>query len=138
MLITYYHKLISSFLDTNKKDYPMKKISLIKVTGFVITAAFASNFVSAEEKVNKVIEKVQSEALQSEDKLNFSELIASLDTNKNGKLSEDEVAVKKNNILQEAFTKIDINQDKEIDEAEYNLYFADIKGSVINLANSES
>lgn len=118
----------------------MKKISLVKVTGFVITAAFASNFVNAQDKIeiNKSAESVQSDVIQVEKEISFPKLIKTLDTNKNGKLSESEVSAKHINVLQGIFTKVDANQDKEIDEAEFNLYFVDIKSNTVNIAKSES
>ena len=112
----------------------MKNISLFNVTAIVIIIAFASSFVSAEDKVNKGIEKTQSdvaEVVEVAKQLNFPALIETLDTDKNGILSQAEVSADQNQLLQEEFTKIDVNQDKQIDEAEFNNYVAVIKDKAV-------
>ena len=109
----------------------MKNVSLFKVTAMVISVAFASNFVNAEDKI---IEKTQSEAVASAEQLNFSALIAKLDSDKNGMLSQDEASVDKSQLLNVEFSKMDVNQDKQIDEAEFNRYLVEVNAKTTDLA----
>lgn len=111
----------------------MKNISLFKVTTMVIAVAFASSFVNAEDKV---VEKTSADAVKSAKQPSFSSLIEKLDTDKNGTLSEAEVAANQNQRLHKAFSKMDANQDKQIDEAEFNNYLTKAKGKTANLAKS--
>jgi len=115
----------------------MKNVSLFKVTAMVVSVAFASSFVNAEEKVNKAIEKAQSDVAELAQQLKFSALIEKLDSDKNGMLSQSEVSVHKSQLLDEAFTKMDVNQDKQIDEAEYNNYLAQVKNKIIDVVKNE-
>ena len=39
----------------------MKNISLLKITAMVVTVALASSFVNADDKLNKAVEKAQSD-----------------------------------------------------------------------------
>ena len=105
----------------------MKNISLFKVTAIVITAALASNFVSAEDKITDLVEQSQSDMVKVEKQVSFTTLIEHLDGDQNGMLSQDEVAVSQNKLLQEYFSNIDVNQDQQIDEAEFNSYLAEVK-----------
>ena len=86
----------------------MKNINLLPVTALVITAALASSFVSADDKMGQA--------------LSFPALIAELDSDANGMLSQDEVAVSSNTFLQAEFSNIDTNQDQQIDNAEFNAF----------------
>ena len=86
----------------------MKKINLLPVTALVITAAFTSSFVSAENEIGLA--------------LSFPALIAELDSDANGMLGQDEVAASSHTVLQEAFSNIDTNQDQQIDNAEFNAF----------------
>ena len=119
----------------------MKNVSLFNVTVMVITVAFASNFVNAEDKVSKTIEKTQSDAAEVVEvakQLTFPALIEALDSDKDGMLSQAEVSVDKNQLLQEEFTKIDVNQDKQIDEVEFNNYLAAVQNKAVTVAKSVS
>lgn len=109
----------------------MKNVSLFKVSAMVITVGFASSFVNAEDKN---IEEVQSEVVTSAEQLNFSALIAKLDSNKNGMLSQDEASVDQSLLLNVEFDKMDVNQDKEIDEAEFNRYLVEVNAKTTDLA----
>jgi len=115
----------------------MKNISLFKVTVMVITAALASGFVNAGDKVTHAIKKPQSEIAQIEKQVNFSSLVTKLDSDKNGILSQEEVTASQNTILQEEFSNIDVNQDKQIDEAEFNSYLAEVKGKTTTVAKTD-
>ena len=119
----------------------MKNISLLKVTAFVVTAAFGSNFVNADDKVNQAIEQANAEAPKVEasavaEQLQFSSLLEKLDNDKNGTLSVSEVSANQSKLLLEEFTKMDVNQDKEIDETEYNNYLAKVSDKVSTVVKS--
>lgn len=118
----------------------MKNMSLFKVTGFVITAALASNFVNAEVKTLNVLEKKQSDVVgktvEAEEQLNFASLIDSLDSDKNGKLSQTELSVTSHKLLQAEFTEIDTNQDTQIDETEFSHFLVKIKEKAIDIAKT--
>jgi len=109
----------------------MKNVSLFKITAMVITVAFASSFVNAEDKI---VEKAQSEIVASAEQLSFSALIAKLDSDKNGMLSQDEAAVDQSQLLNVEFNKVDVNQDKQIDEAEFNRYLVEVNAKTPDLA----
>ena len=121
----------------------MKNVSLLKVTALVVTAAFASTFVNAEDKldravkdINKTVEKIQSQVAEAADQLKFSALTEKLDSDKNGMLSEAEVSANESELLTEEFNKMDANQDKQIDEAEYNSYLAAAKDNATKVIKS--
>jgi hypothetical protein len=123
----------------------MKNISLMKVTAMVVvvTVALASSFVNAEdklskavEKVDKVIEQSQSDLAELAKELKFSTLLENLDSDKNGMLNQAEVSSNQSQLLHKEFTKMDVNQDNEIDEAEYNTYLSDIKEKAAALVKS--
>ena len=84
----------------------MKNFNLLPVTALVITAAFTSSFVSAENKIGL--------------ELSFPALIAELDSDANGMLGQDEVAASSNTFLQAEFNNMDTNQDQQVDHAEFN------------------
>jgi len=96
----------------------MKNISLINVSILVVTAAFVSNFVNAEDKLTK----------SKNEQVKYSDLIANLDTDKNGLLSQTETLASKNKVLQGTFKKIDLNGDEQISEQEFN-HFVTLKNS---------
>jgi len=114
----------------------MKNVSLFKVTAMVVTVAFASSFVNAEDKISKVVEKVESDVVEVSKQLNFPALIEELDSDKNGMLSQSEVSANQSKLLQEEFNKMDVNQDKQIDEAEFNSYLAEVKDKATAIAKS--
>ena len=114
----------------------MKNVSLFKVTAMVVTVAFASSFVNAEDKISKVVEKTQSDVVEVAKQLNFPALIEELDSDKNGMLSQTEVSANQSKLLQEEFNKMDVNQDKQIDEAEFNSYLGEVKDKATDLAKS--
>lgn len=109
----------------------MKNVSLFKITAMVITVAFASSFVNAEDKI---VEKAQSEIVASAEQLSFSALIAKLDSDKNGMLSQEEASVDQSQLLNVEFNKVDVNQDKQIDEAEFNRYLVEVNAKTPDLA----
>jgi len=115
----------------------MKNISLFKVTAMVITAALASSFVNAEDKVTETIETSQYEMVKIDQEFSFSALITKLDTDQNGMLSLDEVAATPNKVLHQEFSNIDANQDKQIDEAEFNSFLAEVKDKATTIAQSD-
>ncbi|MBU2923838.1 hypothetical protein Q4506_15425 [Colwellia sp. 4_MG-2023] len=115
----------------------MKNINLFKVTVMVITAALASNFVNAEDKISTAIESSQPTMAKVEQQLSFPALITELDGDANGMLSQDEVAVSHLTFLQEEFNNIDANQDGQIEEAEFNSFIAQLKDKVTDMANTE-
>ena len=105
----------------------------------VITVGFASNFVNAEDKINKGIEKVQADVAEVAEvvkQLNFPALLEELDSDKNGMLSQAEVSANQSELLKKEFNKMDVNQDKQIDETEFNSYLADAKNKVTDVAKS--
>ena len=114
----------------------MKNVSLFKITAMVVTVAFASSFVNAEDKISKVVEKVESDVVEVSKQLNFPALIEELDSDKNGMLSQSEVSANQSKLLQEEFNKMDVNQDKQIDEAEFNSYLAEVKDKATDIAKS--
>jgi len=121
-------------LDNNEKGSQMKTISLIKVTAIVVSVAFASNFVNAEEKVIDVIEKTPTDVTEVANQLSFPALIEALDSDKNGMLSQAEASADQSKLLQDEFSKMDVNQDKQIDEAEFNDYLAQVKTKISDVA----
>jgi hypothetical protein len=139
-LIIYVIKnYFRDLLDKHLKGPQMKNISLIKVTAIVITVGFASNFVYAENKVDKAIDKVQTdvaEIVEEAKQVNFPDLLKELDSDKNSKLSQTEVSADKNTILQEEFNKMDLNKDKQIDELEFNSYITEVQNKITDLAKS--
>lgn len=111
----------------------MKNISLLKITAMVVTVALASSFVNADDKLNKAVEKAQSDinevtkdVVEAAKQLDFSVLIEKLDSDENGMLSEAEVSANQSQLLNQEFNKMDVNQDKQIDEVEYNSYVAQV------------
>lgn len=105
----------------------MNSISLTQVSVFVVAVSMASFFVNADEalahttKDNKVAHAEKSvsstvvvAAKESNDKFTFT----SLDTDKNGKLSQEEVIAGKNEWLVKSFTQVDSNADKSLTEQE--------------------
>ena len=105
----------------------MKSISLTQVTAFVVAVTMASFLVNAEKALAHNTEGnganhrehataspvSENEALSTE-KFTFT----SLDSNKDGKLSEDEVLAGKNEWLVKSFKQIDSNSDELLTEQE--------------------
>lgn len=117
----------------------MKNISLIKVTVMVISVGFASNFVNAEDKINKTVDKAQvdiAKTVEEAEQIKFSDLLEELDSDKNGMLSQAEASADQNKILQDEFKRMDVNKDKQIDELEFNNYIAEVQNKVADLARS--
>lgn len=115
----------------------MKNVSLFKVSAMVVSVAFASSFVKADDKVSKTMENAQTsvaEAAEVGKQQSFPALLQALDSDNDSMLSEAEVSVEHSQFLQEEFAKIDTNQDKNIDEEEFNLYFAAIDEKSIEVA----
>ena len=115
----------------------MKKINLLPVTALVITAALSSSIVNAEDKVATTIAASQLEMAKVEQELSFSTLRAELDSDADGKLSQEEVAISSITLLQDEFNNIDANEDQHIEEIEFNSFLAEIKNDVTNFANSD-
>ena len=89
----------------------MKNISLTQVTTLVLMAFMASFFVSAEDSG---ITPNQKSSVLIQDQFIFS----SLDTDKDGALSETEVKVSKNKLLAKSFKEIDGNGDGLLSKTE--------------------
>lgn len=105
----------------------MKKVSLLKITIIVVTAAVASLTVKANDKIaidNQVVEKLKQTPAK------FSQL----DSDNNGLLTQDELGLSENSALKKVFVKIDSNKDSVIDEAEFNAFVIQVKN---NLSKSE-
>lgn len=107
----------------------MNSNSLMHISVFVVIVSMASFFVIADDALTNKSEQntlVYAEtsvktvivetpaATESSDKFTFT----SLDTDKNGKLSQQEVHQGKNGWLKQSFNKIDSNADKAITEQE--------------------
>ena len=93
----------------------MKTISLTQVTTLVWVAFTASFFVNADDS-NPALN--QSSAALVQDQFIFS----SLDTDKDGALSKDEVKVSKNKLLAESFAEIDANSDGVLSKEELVIF----------------
>ncbi|KGJ95452.1 hypothetical protein [Colwellia psychrerythraea] len=109
----------------------MDSISLTQVTAFVVAVSMASFLVNADDDlaytnedntvVNaentanaEAIKKAIEEVKEPNDKFTFT----SLDMDKNGMLSRQEVVDGKNEWLVKSFTKIDSNADESLTEQE--------------------
>ena len=114
-----------------KKGFTMDSISLTQVTAFVVAVSMASflvnadddlaytnednTVVNAENSANaEAIKKAIEEVKEPNDKFTFT----SLDMDKNGMLSRQEVVEGKNEWLVKSFTKIDSNADESLTEQE--------------------
>lgn len=114
-----------------KKGFTMDSISLTQVTAFVVAVSMASFLVNADDDlaytnedntvVNaentanaEAIKKAIEEVKEPNDKFTFT----SLDMDKNGMLSRQEVVDGKNEWLVKSFTKIDSNADESLTEQE--------------------
>ncbi|ARD43767.1 hypothetical protein [Colwellia sp. PAMC 21821] len=118
--------MLSIFNDVlliNQKDSGMNNISLKKLSITVVLASLASNLVFAHNDNNK---KLSNEVVPAS---SFSQLVTDYDTDDNNTLSAAELA--ENDKLTKAFNLIDINDDKEINEKEFNQYLANIKKSLL-------
>ncbi len=105
----------------------MDSISLTQVTAFVVTVSMASFFVNADDALahpnenNPVVHAEKSASAEAigevkapNDKFTFT----SLDTDKNGMLSRQEVVAGKNEWLVKSFTQMDSNTDDSVTEQE--------------------
>ena len=105
----------------------MNSINLTQVTVFVVAVSMVSFFVTADNALaqptqdntvvhtgNSASAEVIEEAKESNDKFTFT----SLDTDKNGELSQPEVVVGKNEWLVKSFTQMDSNADGSLTEQE--------------------
>jgi len=109
----------------------MNSTSLTQISAFVVIVSMASFFVIADDALtnkpeeNKliysetsvktvVVETVKESNKESNDKFTFT----SLDTDKDGKLSQQEVVTGKNAWLINSFKLIDNNADQQITEQE--------------------
>ena len=105
----------------------MNSISLTQVTAFVVAVSMASFLVSADDvhahnaEDNKVehVEHSASPAVAEEVKaVNDKFTFTSLDSDKDGKLSQQEVLAGKNDWLVKSFKQIDNNADELLTEQE--------------------
>lgn len=115
----------------------MKNVSLFKVSAMVVSIALVSSYVNANEKVSETMENVQAgvtEMTETATQQSFPTLLAALDSDNDSMLSEAEVSVEHSQFLQEEFSKIDANQDKNIDEEEFNIYFASVDNTSVKVA----
>ena len=105
----------------------MNSLSLTQVTVFVVAVCMASFFVNADEALahsSEDAKAVHSDILASpvaaEDSKDTSDkfTFTSLDTDKNGKLSQQEVIAGNNEWLVKSFKKIDSNADEALTEQE--------------------
>ncbi len=94
----------------------------------VATAAFASSFVQAEDKL----------VTAQNEQVKFSELITKLDSDKNGLLSQPEAQASKNKVLQGNFKKMDLNNDEQISEQEFNDFLALMESQKTQFTKSAS
>ncbi|ALO35830.1 hypothetical protein CMT41_14700 [Colwellia sp. MT41] len=105
----------------------MNSISLTHVTAFVVAVSMASFFVNADDALahstddNSAVQAAPSakalviaEVKESANKFTFT----SLDNDKDGKLSQQEVMAGNNAWLVKSFQQIDSNADKAITEQE--------------------
>lgn len=105
----------------------MKAISLTQVSVLVVLASMASffsnanNVVSHEQSNNKltdvatsIVDGINENSEQHGDRFTFT----SLDTDKDGKLNQQEVIAGNNEWLMQSFKKIDINIDDSLTEQE--------------------
>ena len=105
----------------------MNSISLTQVTAFVVAVSMASFFVNADEALAHSTEdntaahaemSVSSVVVEETKELTDKFTFTSLDTDKNGKLSQQEVVAGKNEWLVKSFKQIDSNADKSLTEQE--------------------
>lgn len=109
----------------------MDSISLTQVTAFVVAVSMASFLVNADDDLaytnedNTVVNAENSanadaikKAIEGVKEPNDKFTFTSLDMDKNGMLSRQEVVDGKNEWLVESFTKIDSNTDESLTEQE--------------------
>jgi Ca2+-binding EF-hand superfamily protein len=109
----------------------MKNISLTQVTVVVWIAFTASFFVNADDSAKELNQK--SSALV-QDQFIFN----SLDTNKDGALSKEEVKVSKNQLLTKSFQQIDGNNDGLLSKEELVAFVETAKVDSENVAQLKS
>ncbi len=100
----------------------MKNISLSKVSVMVLAAITSSFLVNANDSTianESIPEKAVVE--QSEQKL-AKLAFNTLDKDKNGLLSQEEIGDSKNQILEQSFNKIDSNKDLSLSQEELAAY----------------
>jgi len=105
----------------NIKGHKMKNISLINVSMIVVAATLASSFVSADDQLTS----------QLNGQVEYAELIASLDSDNDGLLSQAEIITSKVKVLPDAFDKIDLNNDEKISEKEFNDFLVNINAKKV-------
>ena len=105
----------------------MKSISLTQVTAFVVVVSLAAFFVSADDAFAHSIESnivahsehsISTDVTDTVEETSERFTFTSLDNDKDGKLSQQEVIAGKNEWLVKAFKQIDSNADKAITEQE--------------------
>jgi len=101
----------------------MNNMSLVKITLGVAFAAITTFIVNASdalptvENVNNEVATASTSSTQS-----FSKLLAKFDADNNGVLSESELLASDNESLKMAFKHLDVNNDANISEEEFNAY----------------
>lgn len=111
----------------------MEAISLKKVTAVVLTCVIGSYFANANENDAKVdmkteVKKTEVKVITEAKALSkFEVLVEKFDLNKDGLLSKAEIQTSKSEKLLALFSKIDLNTESGISEAEFNQYLAKIK-----------
>lgn len=105
----------------------MNSISLTQVSAFVAAVCMASFFVNADDELfhnherstaAQIEQTLAEEPVEAIEESNDRFTFTSLDTDKNGKLSQKEVEAGKNEWLVKSFKQIDSNADKSITEQE--------------------
>jgi len=111
----------------------MNSISLAQVSAFVVAVSMASFLVNADDAFmsstedNIAVPKDKSsveDVVEVVEEPNDSFTFTSLDSDKNGKLSQEEVLNGKNDWLVQSFKEIDSNADESITEQELMSFVA--------------
>ena len=103
----------------------MDTASLIKMTlgvALATVAAFKSNANELTSTVTSVVDAPIIESNSSLLKLDFTELLAQFDINKDGALSEAELSASDNEALKSAFNDFDVNNDANINAEEFSTF----------------
>lgn len=111
------------------KNNSTSNVSLIKVSILVVLGALVSSIVNANHDVKIMTEQAP---------IQFSALVAELDTDKDGLLSQAEVAISESKLLQDEFKVMDLNGDNQISAEEFNHYLVKAKNSVMEHVKSNS
>jgi len=106
----------------------MNNLSLTKISLVVIAATFTTLLVSANDDVASTVQvKDVATAKDVKKQINFSQLAAKFDTDKNGLLSQSELKASNNEALNIAFNRLDTNTDANISELEFVAFINNTK-----------